>query len=79
MDPDPQWVFREHSKFILSKYGRLNSPESFALAESRVTAYNEHHGQKLAEFYQAPDGNYIVVLLDPLMLRVHEVNNDKLL
>ena len=79
VDPDPQWVFREHSKFILSKYGRLNSPESFQLAESRVTAYNEHHGQKLAEFYQAPDGNYIVVLLDPLMLRVHEVNNDKLL
>ena len=34
VDPDPQWVFREHSKYILSKYGRLNSPESFQLAES---------------------------------------------
>ena len=51
VDPDPQWVFREHSKYILSKYGRLNSPESFQLAESRVTAYNEHHGQKLADSF----------------------------
>ena len=74
IDPDYQWVFREHSKYLLSKYGRMNSPESFQLTAERVANYNENHGRKLAEFRQRPDGNYIVVLLDPLILRVHEVN-----
>ena len=52
----------------------MNSPESFKLTEQRVANYNENHGKKLAEFRHRPDGNYIVVLLDPLILRVHEVN-----
>ena len=60
--------------FILAKYGRMNSPESFKLTEQRVANYNENHGKKLAEFCQRPDGNYFVVLLDPLILHVHEVN-----
>ena len=60
--------------FILAKYGRMNSPESFKLTEQRVANYNENHGKKLAEFRQRPDGNYFVVLLDPLILHVHEVN-----
>ena len=52
----------------------MNSPESFKLTEQRVANYNENHGKKLAEFCQRPDGNYFVVLLDPLILHVHEVN-----
>ena len=52
----------------------MNSPESFKLTEQRVANYNENHGKKLAEFRQRPDGNYFVVLLDPLILHVHEVN-----
>ena len=56
----------------------MNSPESFKLTEQRVANYNENHGKKLAEFRQRPDGNYFVVLLDPLILHVHEVNISKM-
>ena len=70
--PDRQWVFREHAKFNLARFGRLNSVESFQLTADKLREYNTINNQELSRLKQFPDGHYIVGFLDPLMLRVHK-------
>ena len=70
--PDYKWVFREHLKYKLAIYGRMNSPESYQKVADLVEKYNTEMGAELAKFSQEPDGHYICVLLDQLTLRVHK-------
>ena len=70
--PSYDWCFYEHRKFKSSRYGRMNSAESFRLSKEKIEKYCQDHGLELAKFTQREDKNYIAVLLDPMSLRVHE-------
>ena len=72
LNPDKLWVWREHAKFTLMKYGRINSPHTYRLAFERVDNYNEKYGMVLSKMVQLEDGNYIIVTANLMMLRVHK-------
>ena len=72
LNPDKKWVWRQHAAFTLMRFGRINSPETYKKAFERVAKYNEKHDKELSKMVQLEDGNYIIVITNPLMLRVHE-------
>ena len=71
--PSYDWVFYAHSIFKHQKHGHINSPESFLLAEEIVRKYNLDNNGNLCHIQQNAPGEFFVVCVDPLALRVHEV------
>ena len=72
LNPDKVWVWREHAKFTLMRFGRINSPDTYKKAFARVDKYNEKYDQELSKMVQLEDGNYIIVTTNLMMLRVHK-------
>ena len=70
--PDYKWVFNFHAKYNQEKFGSFSGPDSIKLAIDHALKYNEKQGADLCKVHQTEDGHYIVVILDPLTLRVHQ-------
>ena len=71
--PDKKYFFNLHEKYVKEHYGKLNSIESFKIAQQRVQQYNEENGDSLAKIEQLDNGQWYVTVCDTFTRRVHEV------
>ena len=72
INPEKSWVFREHAKFHSARFGSFNSADTYELAKQRISDYNSSKGKELSKIVMLPNGDYIVVIIDELMLRCHQ-------
>ena len=72
INPEKTWVFREHAKFHSARFGSFHSADTYELAKQRISNYNNSKGKELSKIVMLPNSDYIVVLIDELMLRCHQ-------
>ena len=71
--PDYKWVFNFHAIYSQEVYGKINSPEAFEKAVTKVKDYNDKNNDSLCSIIQNDDGEVIVAVCDSLSRRVHKV------
>ena len=70
LNPDANYVSRLHTFFFKDRFGSINGPDAFQMAQEFIEKYNKENGQNVASIEQIED-SVIVCVVDELMRRVH--------
>ena len=70
-NPGYKWIFNFHADYVKEKYGTMYGEDSMRRAAEYAQKYNLKHGAELCHVTQRQNGDYFIVIHDPLTLRVH--------
>ena len=73
INPDRNYFFNLYSQFCHKTLGTVNGPDATKKAYDMVKNYNEEAGEKLATLKFTEKNEAVIVVLDPLTKRVHQL------
>ena len=73
INPDRNYFMNLYSQFCHKTLGTVNGPDATKKAYDMVKIYNEEAGEKLATLKFTKKNEVVIVVLDPLTKRVHQL------
>ena len=72
--PDYKYFFNQYKIFKDKLFGKINGPETFKIAEQKISEFNQKSGALVSKIKQLNDqGDYCVVVCDNFCRRVHRL------
>ena len=71
INPDRNYFFNLYAKYCTIEMGSINGPDATKKVYDMVEEYNTEVGSNLAKLTFTEDKEMVVVILDPMVLRVH--------